>query len=213
MERIICLAIGYIFGLFQTGYLYSKSKNVDIKSQGSGNSGTTNVVRTMGFKAGVITFVGDCLKSVFVMLLIRFVFRNDVSQSLVILALYGGVGAVLGHNFPFYMNFKGGKGVATSVGVALVTNFWLAIIALITYYSVMKITKYVSVGSMSLLGVFAFGTIIYDQCFGMGLSTVQLQFEIYGIVIGLFVLCIFMHRENIKKLKNGTENKIKSARK
>lgn len=212
MERIICLCIGYIFGLFQSGYLYSKSKNFDIRTKGSGNSGTTNVIRTLGFKAGVITFLGDCLKSMLAIVLVRILFANEGAEGVIILGLYAGLGAVLGHNFPVYLHFKGGKGVATSVGVALFTNIWVAIIALITFYIVMKTSKYVSVGSMSLLGVFAIGTILYDQWIGMGLSTVAMQREVYILVLILFVLSVFMHRANIKRLMSGTENKIKSKK-
>ena len=106
LVRIICLLIGYIFGLFQTGYLYSKKHNFDIRSHGSGNAGATNVLRTMGLKAGAVTFLGDAFKCIFAVLLVKWLFRNTQTDILPLLALYAGFGAVLGHNYPFYMNFK-----------------------------------------------------------------------------------------------------------
>ncbi len=210
MERVICIAIGYIFGLFQTGYFYGKYKKIDIRNHGSGNSGATNTIRVLGWKAGVITFLGDCFKCIFAVAFVKLLYMNSAPEALPLLGLYAGVGAVLGHNFPFYMNFKGGKGVATSVGLAIATNFWLAVISTLTFYIVMKVTRYVSVGSMALLGTFAASVIIYDRVVGFGLPTVAMQYEMYGSVIFLFALSVVRHKENIKRLMNGTENKTKS---
>ena len=110
MERIICLAIGYVFGLFQTGYIYGKLHNVDIRTMGSGNAGTTNALRTMGFKAGAITFIGDAFKCIFAVLTVKLIFGDSQADILPLLSMYAGTGAVLGHNYPFYLKFKGGKG-------------------------------------------------------------------------------------------------------
>ena len=117
MERIICLAIGYVFGLFQTGYIYGKLHNVDIRTMGSGNAGTTNGLRTMGFKAGAITFLGDAFKCIFAVLAVKLIFGEAHADILPLLAMYAGMGAVLGHNFPFYLKFKGGKGIAATAGL------------------------------------------------------------------------------------------------
>ena len=117
MERLICLAIGYAFGLIQTGYLYGKSQNVDIRKMGSGNAGATNALRTLGWKAGAITFFGDAFKCIFAIILTCVIFRNSQRDILMVLSMYTGMGAVLGHNYPFYMHFKGGKGIATSLGI------------------------------------------------------------------------------------------------
>ncbi|MFI3207814.1 MAG: glycerol-3-phosphate 1-O-acyltransferase PlsY [Eubacteriales bacterium] len=209
MERIICVLIGYIFGLFQTGFLYGKTQKVDIRNHGSGNSGTTNAIRTLGWKAGVITFIGDCFKCIFAVLFVKFIYSNSMSDALPLLGLYAGMGAVLGHNYPFYLNFKGGKGVATSVGLALVTNVWVAIVAIGAFYVVMRITRYVSAGSMSLLAVFAVGIILYGEIVGFGLATVGMRYEMYGIAVFLFALSVIRHKENIKRIMNGTENKTR----
>ena len=109
MERIICLIIGYAFGLFQTGYFVGKLNHVDIRKTGSGNSGSTNALRVLGVKAGLMTFAGDVLKCVLPILLVRQIFSG--SDCLPLLAMYTGAGATLGHNYPFYLKFKGGKGL------------------------------------------------------------------------------------------------------
>ena len=101
--RVIALGIGYLFGLFQTGYLYGKSQGIDIRSEGSGNAGTTNSLRVLGIKAGLITFAGDLCKAILAVLLVKVLFRNAYPDAVKILELYAGFGAVLGHNFPFYV--------------------------------------------------------------------------------------------------------------
>ena len=108
MERIICLVIGYLFGnIFQTGYWYGKFNHIDIREYGSGNAGTTNVMRTLGKKAGIITYLLDTFKAVFAALAVHFLFGRN-SDIEMLLFLYSGFGVVLGHNFPVYLKFKGG---------------------------------------------------------------------------------------------------------
>ena len=108
MERLICVVIGYLFGLFQTGYFYGKLKHIDIRQHGSGNAGTTNALRTLGWTAGAITFLGDCLKCVAAVAVVYWLY-GSTHDNISLLAMYAGMGAVLGHNFPFYLKFKGGK--------------------------------------------------------------------------------------------------------
>ncbi len=108
--------MGYVFGLFQTGYLYSKSKNMDIRNYGSGNAGSTNVLRVMGVKAGLIVFLGDAGKMILACLLTRMLYSGQ-QEMLYVYLLYTGLGVILGHNYPFYMGFKGGKGIAASAGL------------------------------------------------------------------------------------------------
>lgn len=116
--RMLALAIGYLFGLFTTGYFYAKHVHVDIRSMGSGNIGTTNTFRTLGKKAGILVFLGDGFKGVFAVLLVGLLFRGyDIDIK--ILEAYAGLGAVLGHNFPVHLGFKGGKGIATTAGMML----------------------------------------------------------------------------------------------
>ena len=101
MERLICIAIGYVFGLFQTSYIYGKMHGIDIRKCGSGNAGTTNMLRTMGTKAGAITLLGDAFKCVISVLVVRTLFRTQYAEILPLLSIYTAAGVILGHNFPF----------------------------------------------------------------------------------------------------------------
>ena len=146
MERIICLIIGYAFGLFQTGYFVGKLNHVDIRKTGSGNSGSTNALRVLGVKAGLMTFAGDVLKCVLPILLVRQIFSG--SDCLPLLAMYTGAGATLGHNYPFYLGFRGGKGIAATAGLVLSVNWIMAICGIITFFTTFFVTHYVSLGSL-----------------------------------------------------------------
>ena len=195
MERLICVAIGYLFGLFQTGYIYGMINHVDIRKHGSGNAGTTNALRTLGWKAGAITFIGDCLKCVLAVLLVRFIFAN--SSHVELLAIYAGLGAVLGHNFPFYLNFKGGKGILCGVTIAGVIDWRIAVIIFGAFAVVYAITQYVSLSSLvgSILFAVFFVVLHHDNLLVM----------LGGVIIGL--LAVYMHRTNIVRLIKGTESK------
>lgn len=211
MERVICLAIGYLFGLFQTGYIYGKIHHFDIRKHGSGNAGTTNALRTMGVKAGAITLVGDCFKCVFAVLLVRAVFAAKADM-LPLLSMYAAFGAVLGHNYPFYMNFKGGKGIAVTAGIIIVTDLRLTAVCLLAFILIVVLTRYVSLGSLVVSVMFLVGLIIKGQMGLFGMSHAYLL-EMYGIGV-LFVISAFVrHRANIGRLLNGTENKISFGKK
>lgn len=119
LARILALVVGYFFGTFQTGYFYGKAHGIDVREHGSGNSGTTNTLRTLGWKAGAVTFFGDLFKAIIAVLIFYFIYRNTYPQAVKCIELYAGFGAVLGHNFPFFLNFKGGKGIACTSGVIL----------------------------------------------------------------------------------------------
>lgn len=204
VERLICIIIGYLFGLFQTGYIYGKINHVDIRKHGSGNAGTTNALRTLGWKAGVITFVGDCLKCVLAVVIVRLIFAEQGNVEL--LAMYAGFGAVLGHNYPFYLNFKGGKGIASSAGLILAIHPVMFLITAVVFIAVVLITQYVSLGSMIIMTLFVMQAVIYGQAGGFGLAGAQL-YEFYAIAVVLAVLAFWRHRANIKRLMDGTENK------
>lgn len=205
MERLVCLLIGYAFGLFQTGYFYGKHVNVDIRQHGSGNAGTTNALRTLGWKAGVITLLGDCFKCVAAIALTRVIFAD--SNMLALLAMYAGAGVILGHNFPFYLNFKGGKGIAATAGLLLATNGVMTGIALVVFVTTVALTRYVSLGSILVVILFLIEVVVYGQHGGFALSTPHL-YELYILVLCLTILAIWKHRTNIVRLLNGTENKF-----
>ncbi len=207
LSRIISLVIGYIFGLFQTGYIYGKAKNVDIRQHGSGNAGTTNILRTLGWKAGLFTFIGDLGKAMLAMLAAWLLFRGEYPDDVRLLQMYAGFGAVLGHNFPFYLKFKGGKGIACTSGFILAFYLPIAPICLILFIGAVAITRYVSLGSILVAISFFIQLIIYGQLGYLGVSSNLLP-EVYAIG-GLFsILALWRHRANIKRLLTGTENKL-----
>ena len=205
MERIICLLIGYVFGLIQTGYFYGLTKHIDIRKYGSGNAGTTNTLRTLGWKAGVITFFGDCMKCVVAVVVVRLIFKEHALLSL--LAMYAGMGVVLGHNYPVYMNFKGGKGIAATAGLILATNPVMFLIVAVVFAAIVLKTRYVSLGSLVVMVVFMIEVVVYGQMGGFALTGAPL-FEIYAIALFLAVLGFVRHKANIKRLMSGTENKF-----
>lgn len=215
MERLICVIIGYAFGLIETGYFYGKLHHVDIRKQGSGNVGTTNALRTLGWKAGLVTFLGDCFKCILAVVLVRFLYRNAYADAhmLSLLSMYAGLGAVLGHNYPFYMKFQGGKGIAVTAGlIASTTNIWMILICIAVFVGTVATTKYVSVGSLVVVIVYMIEVITYGQMGGYGLSGSSL-YEMYGIAVFLVLSAFFKHRANIKRLINGTENKLSVGKK
>lgn len=198
---LICLAIGYCCGCFSTGYVIGRINNIDIRNYGSGNAGTTNALRTLGMKAGLITFLGDALKAMIPILLVRFVlFKNSIDESQ-LLALYTGLGAVLGHNFPFWLKFRGGKGIAATGGVMLAFDWRFGLTALVLFAICTGITKYVSVGSLAISIIFPIGIVVFYNT--------DTNFIHMLIISMIFTLLAFIrHRANIKRLFNGTENKI-----
>lgn len=207
MERLLCILIGYACGLFQTGYLYGKLNHIDIRDYGSGNSGTTNALRTLGKKAGLITFLGDCFKCVLAVVIVKLIFVTSHPDTITLLGMYAGFGAVLGHNYPFYMKFKGGKGIAATGGLILATNFWMAVIALAIFIAVVAVTRYVSVGSLVVVIVFLIEVLTYGSRGGFGLSQPYL-YEMYAVAAVLVISAFYKHKSNIKRLMSGTENKL-----
>lgn len=207
MERIFCLAIGYVFGLFQTAYFYGKAHGIDIREHGSGNSGTTNTLRVLGTKAGLIVFAGDCLKCMIVVWIIRLTFGRLHPEMTYLLCLYGGMGAILGHNYPFYMHFKGGKGIAATAGLILSFHPYFVIMGVIGFFGVFFLTHYVSLGSLLVYAAFLVEMVICGQLGVFGeMSRMQLT-EMYVITAFLTVLAYWKHRENIKRLLSGTERR------
>lgn len=207
MVRLFCVLIGYIFGLFQTGYIYGRIKGIDIREHGSGNAGTTNALRTLGTKAGVITFIGDCLKCILAVVAVRLIFSQRYSSLMPLLTVYTGLGVVLGHNFPFYLKFRGGKGIASTAGLILTLDPVLSLIAFATFGAAVGITKYVSLGSLLLAAEFLAGVVIYGFSGKWNLSQPQL-IEMYIVTAVITAMAFCRHIRNIKSLVKGTERKI-----
>lgn len=213
MERLICVIIGYAFGLIQTGYFYGKLHHVDIRKQGSGNAGTTNALRTLGWKAGVVTFLGDCFKCVFAVLAVYWIYGKTHADMVQALAMYAGMGAVLGHNYPFYLGFKGGKGIAATAGLLISTvNIWMVLIAIVVFVGTVAVTRYVSLGSLFVVVLYLAEIVIYGQMGGFRVAD-QYLWEMYLVAALLMLSAFYKHRENIKRLLNGTENKLGSSKK
>ena len=205
--RVIALGIGYLFGLFQTGYLYGKSQGIDIRSEGSGNAGTTNSLRVLGIKAGLITFAGDLCKAILAVLLVKVLFRNAYPDAVKILELYAGFGAVLGHNFPFYLKFKGGKGIACTAGLLVAFCPFEIPVCLALFVLAVAITRYVSVGSILVVLSFLLQTVIFGQMGWFHVSEGYLP-ELYILSAVITGMAIWRHKSNIGRLMHGTENKF-----
>ena len=184
--RLVCLAIGYGFGLFQTAYIVGRIRGIDIRRYGSGNSGTTNALRVLGTGDGLIVFAGDLLKGLLAILVTWLLFRNRYPELVWVLKMYTFAGTVLGHDFPFYMGFKGGKGVAVVAGFC----FAYHIAFLPGVYGGVLIQLIV----MGQTGVF-------------GALPQALLTEMYIIMALLTALAYYQHRANIVRLATGTERK------
>jgi glycerol-3-phosphate acyltransferase PlsY len=208
LERVFCLIVGYIFGLFQTAFIYGKLHHIDIREYGSGNAGTTNALRVLGKKAGAITYLGDALKAIVAGCVVRWIFKNQPDMEF-IYVLYTGLGVVLGHNFPFYMNFKGGKGIAATSGVVIALFDWkITLIGFIIFVSVAIISKYVSLASLTGISGFALSVIVFSR-FDMVKGLVPAHYIEAYILVLIFALFAFIrHKENIQRLINGTERKL-----
>lgn len=201
MFRLICILIGYGIGCIETAHVVGKLWKVDLRQHGSGNLGTTNALRVLGKKAGAMVFIGDILKSVIAFLICRAIFPDNG----MIAGLFGSAGAILGHNYPFYLNFKGGKGIAVMIGMtaalAFTTDIRLAFPTAIIGFGLAFATRYVSVGSL------AFAVTLPISCYLLGYGK-----EVVVITLCASALAFWRHRKNIKNLINGTENRFGSKK-
>lgn len=199
-------------GTILSGYLVGKSKNVDIRKEGSGNVGTTNTMRILGIKAGVFTLLCDCLKPIVAVGIVWLLLRDAYPKQIGLLQLYAAFGAILGHDFPVFMKFKGGKGIATSFGM-LIAIFPVCLpLCVIAFAVSVAATRYVSLGSIMAAVVFAVEMPILGYLGYLPFSgTDLLEAEILGLIAA--VLAIWLHRSNIVRLLHGNENKLTFSRK
>lgn len=206
MERILCLIVGYVFGLFQTSFFYGKLHGIDIREHGSGNAGTTNTLRVLGTKAGVIVLVGDILKCMIAIFLCQMVFGDSHPQLVYLLKMYTAAGVILGHNFPFYMHFKGGKGIAATAGLILSFHPYFIPMGVIVFFGIFFTTHYVSLGSLMVYAGFMIELIICGQK-GLFMMDQAPLIEMYIIAFALAVMAYWKHAANIDRLLHGTERK------
>ncbi len=206
MFRLYSILIGYVFGLFQTAFIYGKMHGIDIREHGSGNAGTTNTLRVLGTKAGLIVFAGDVLKCILAIVVTYFAFGRTGMGPVMNVKIWTAAGAILGHNFPFYMGFKGGKGIAATAGLILSFNPWFIPVGMVMFFGAFFLTHYVSLGSLLIYTGFMIQLITMGQLGFFGMTQPELL-ELYGVALFLAAMAFFRHRENIKRLIHGNEKK------
>lgn len=191
--------IGYLLGNVSSGILVAKLYGVkDIRTTGSGNAGTTNVLRTLGWVPSVLTLLGDCLKGLIAALIGRWL-GGELGM------LVGGTCAVLGHDFPVFFGFKGGKGIATSWGLIFAVDVRIALLLLALVLVVVAVTRYMSMGSLSAAVLYPILTLIFKWG-----NEKWLMYLLFALLAS--ALTIFCHRANIERLLHGEENRLDFAK-
>ena len=189
---LLAALIGYALGNISTGIIVGKSTaNVDIRQHGSGNAGTTNMLRTLGWLPSVLTLIGDVLKALAAGLIGRAVAGENG-------AVIGGIFAVVGHNWPAALGFKGGKGIAASLGAILVVDPAMGFIMLGIQIIILAATRYMSVASIFTTTLYMVSTLIFR--FG--------RWDLFALSVAVWGLALYSHKANIIRLKNGTENRL-----
>ena len=206
LARIIAVVVGYGFGLFQTAYILGRMHGIDIRKQGSGNAGTTNALRTLGKKAGLIVLVGDIAKALAAYFVGKYLISLLAPQLAPILGLYAGIGCILGHCFPFYMDFRGGKGIASIAGIVLAFSWKLFLIGIAVFIIVFLISHYVSLASLLATFSFLIAAIVLGFLGRIGVP--MLLYPEMCVLVGVIVaIAWFQHRGNIQRLITKTERK------
>ena len=207
---IIVALIAYLIGSINFSIIISKKMaGFDIREKGSGNAGTTNMLRAVGKKAAVITLICDILKgvvSILIAVLIGKITKSLDNNLNALLVQLAGIFVILGHTFPIFFKFKGGKGIATALGVLLITNWQIGLIGLVFALVLIALTKMVSVGSISAAILFPILVVFINQNYIVPTSNSNWSYLIFSIIIALLV--IFNHRANVQRILNGTENRI-----
>ena len=196
---ILVAIIAYFIGSISFSVIFSrKFAGFDVRDKGSKNAGSTNVLRTVGKKAAILTLICDILKGVIAIVVAIIAGKIWTSLNVEILKYLAGFFAILGHTFPIFFEFRGGKGVATALGVLITLNWKIGLICLIFAVIIIAFTRMVSVGSILSAVLYPILTIF--------MGDTNFVATIISILIALLV--IFNHRENLKRIKNGTENKL-----
>jgi glycerol-3-phosphate acyltransferase PlsY len=199
MIEFVAVVIGsYLIGSIPSGLIIGKLRRVDIREYGSGNIGTTNVLRTLGARYGALVLIADVFKGVIAVLLARYIIGSPMSE------MAAGFAAVAGHDWSLFLKFKGGRGVATSLGGLLPMAMWAplaAVAGVVIFIAIIALTRYVSLASImgSLSAVVAMAVF-------MGMDRVPWEYLVY--IGGVVALIIFQHRDNISRLRSGTESKL-----
>ena len=205
---IIVAVIAYLIGSVNFSILISKKMaGFDVREKGSGNAGTTNMLRSIGKKAAAITLICDILKgviSIAIAIIVGNIVKNIDKELLLQIA---GIAVVLGHTFPIFFGFKGGKGVATSLGVLLMSNWQIGLICLVFAIVLMALTRMVSLGSCAAAVLFPVLTLFINQHYTVLTDGKNGRvYFVYSVILAIIVL--YNHRSNIKRILSGTENKL-----
>ena len=202
---IVVAIIAYAIGSINFSVIISrKMAGFDVREKGSGNAGTTNMLRSVGKKAALITLICDILKGVVAIVVAWMAGRiaNNVDRAL--LVQIAGILVVLGHTFPIFFEFRGGKGIATSLGVLMMINWQIGLICLVFALVIMAFTRMVSMGSIGAAILFPVLTLFIHTNFIVEAN--GMKYFVFSLLLAALV--IFNHRENLKRIANGTENKL-----
>lgn len=206
---IISGVIAYLLGSISFSVIFTKKlAGFDVRQKGSGNAGSTNVLRTAGKKPAILTLICDILKGViaiFIAYLIGKIFNFDIKVSALLVQI-AGIFVVIGHTFPVFFGFKGGKGVATALGVLLVTNWQIGLICLVFALVLMALTRIVALGSIAAAILFPVLCFFITNNYLVGDSSTRMSYLVFGIIMAIIV--IFNHRSNIQRMASGTENRL-----
>ena len=203
MNYLLMAVLGYLIGCLQFAYIFGRIfKGVDIRELGHGNSGASNAVQSMGWKYGVAVGALDILKAVTAILIARALFPHEVSLNGPLVDYWTGAAVVLGHNYPLFMDFKGGKGTASTVGFLLALDYRIGIAAILTVLIVTIATDYIVIGTMALLALI----LIY---------TFYMDFGVFCMVIavGMAIQSVLKHLPNLKRISRGEENGLRGTMK
>ncbi|MEF9958396.1 MAG: glycerol-3-phosphate 1-O-acyltransferase PlsY [Niameybacter sp.] len=202
MYRLIALGLGYLLGGIQTAILYGRFKGIEIREHGSGNAGATNTLRVLGKKAALIVFLGDILKAVLAVIIASWLLFPQMTP---LAGLYAGIGAIIGHSYPLFFKFKGGKGIAVTVGAIYFIDMRIGLIVSLIFIVSAWLTRIVSLSSLLLTGFIP--VLLY--VFYKGAPNI-VEIVVLGAVIA--AITAYRHKANIIRLMNGTEAKLGSKK-
>ena len=213
LTYILMAVVAYLIGSVNFSVIISKKMaGFDVREKGSGNAGSTNVLRTVGKKAAALTLVCDILKGVVSILIANAIGNIVKDMNKELLLQIAGIAVVIGHTFPIFFGFKGGKGVATSLGVLLMSNWQIGLICLVFALVLMILTKMVSLGSCGAAVLFPVLTLFINEHYTVLTEGKNGKvYFIYSVILAIIVL--YNHRSNIKRILNGTENKLSFSKK
>lgn len=202
--NIVVAIIAYLIGSINFSVIFSKKMaGFDVREKGSGNAGTTNMLRSVGKKAAAITLICDILKGVVAILIAMFIAWAFKVENASLLVQIAGIAVVLGHTFPIFFGFKGGKGVATALGILIMSNWQIGLICLVFGVVLIALTRMVSLGSCAAAVLFPVLTLFINEHYIVSQGS---SYLIYSIILAVIVL--FNHRSNIQRILSGKENKI-----